>query len=99
MAASAFKAMVTAEQPVKAERGSGCSMYEVASQACSPVEGQSALSATKSTASSLTWTPAGAPDKHRAILQASKELAGAAASVSATMRQSQALQAILQQPG
>ena len=91
--------MLPAEQPVKAERGSGCSIYEVASQVCLPVEGRFALSVSKSTTSILIWTPAGAPDKHRASLQTSKELTGAAACVSATMRQAQALQAIMQQPG
>ncbi len=99
MAPSAFKAMLTAEQPVKAERGSGSSVYEVAWQACKPIEGQFASSTAKNTASALFWTTAGAPDKHKAILRVPKSLSGAAACVSVTMRQAQALQAIMQQAG
>ena len=91
--------MLTAEQPVKAERGSGCSTYEMAWQACEPVEGHCAILASKDMASTLLWTPAGAPDKYRAILLALKESNAAAACVSATMRQAQALQAIMQQAG
>ena len=50
-------------------------------------------------ASTLLWTLAGAPDKYRAILQVLKESNVAAACVTATMRQAQALQAIMQRAG
>ncbi len=99
VAPSAFKAMLTAEQPAKAERGSESSMYQVAWQACKPVEGHLVSPAAENAASTLLWTSAGAPNKHRAILQVPKGLSGAAACVSVTMRQAQALQAIMQQAG
>ena len=99
MAPSAFKAMLRAEQPVKAERGSESSLYEVAWQASKPIEGRCASSAAKNTASTLLWRIGAAHDRHMAILRVPKTLRGASACVSVTMRQAQALQAIMQQAG
>jgi len=91
--------MLPSEQPVKSERGAKCSMYQTAWQVCKPAEGHSSLFESHSPASMLSWRAAGASEKQSASLQRPKQLTGATACVSTTMRQAQALQAIMQQAG
>ena len=74
-------------------------MYQTTWQVCKPAEGHSSLGESHSPASMLSWRAAGASEKHSARLQRLEQLTGAAACVSTTMCQAQALQAIMQQSG